>query len=77
MRSIFKNLDARTEYELYLRFRHLSEGRTTILISHRFSTVSMADRIIMLDRGRVVESGTHQELVRQGDAYAELYRLHR
>lgn len=70
------NLDARAEYELFCRFRHLAKGRTTILISHRFSTVSMANRIIMLDEGQVVETGTHQELLGNNGAYSGLYRLH-
>jgi ATP-binding cassette subfamily B protein len=71
------NLDARAEYELFCRFRELSEGRTTILISHRFSTLSMADRLLVMDRGRIVESGTHQELVARAGHYAALYDLHR
>jgi len=70
------NLDARAEYELFCRFRELAHGRTTILISHRFSTVSMADRIIVLDRGRIVESGTHDQLLAHAGSYAELYELH-
>ncbi len=70
------NLDARAEYELFCRFRELTKGRTTILISHRFSTVSMADRIIVMDRGRIVECGTHQDLLAQAGAYASLYNLH-
>ncbi len=57
------NLDARAEYELFTHIRELTNGRTAIIISHRFSTVSMAERIIVLDKGRVVESGTNDELI--------------
>jgi ATP-binding cassette, subfamily B, bacterial len=70
------SLDARTEAELFRRFRELAKGRTTILVSHRFSTVSIADRIVVLVEGRIAESGSHQELLERGGAYAELYRLH-
>lgn len=69
-------LDAHSELELYRTFAGLARGRTTILISHRFSTIGMADRIAVLDAGRVVEIGTHDELLARGGEYAELYRLH-
>ena len=70
------NLDARAEYQIFSRFRELAKGRTTVFISHRFSTVGMADRILVMDKGRIVESGTHQQLLSQAGHYASLYNLH-
>jgi ATP-binding cassette, subfamily B, bacterial len=70
------HLDARAEYELFARFKELSRGRTTLLISHRFTTIAMADRIAVLADGRVVELGAHHELLDRRGAYASLYRLY-
>ncbi len=66
-------LDAHAEYEVFQKFRQLAEGRAAIFISYRFSAVKMAERIYVLDDGRVIESGTHDELVHQGGTYASLY----
>jgi len=66
-------MDASAEYEMFKRFRELAAGRTAILVSHRLSTVKMADRIYVLRAGRVVESGTHDDLVRRAGRYADLF----
>jgi ATP-binding cassette subfamily B protein len=68
-------LDARGEYEIFRRFRELTRDRIVLLISHRFSTVRMADRIYVLDCGHIVESGDHEQLIRRGGHYAELFQL--
>ena len=68
-------LDARAEFEVFQRFRDLSQGRSAVLISHRFSTVRMADRILVLEGGRVIESGSHADLQALGGRYAELFEL--
>ncbi len=68
-------LDARSEFEVFERFKELSDNRTAVLISHRFSSVRMADRILVLADGKVEASGTHEQLMAQGGRYAELFEL--
>jgi ATP-binding cassette, subfamily B, bacterial len=68
-------LDARSEFEVFERFKELSRGKTCVLISHRFSSVRMADRIIVLADGTVEAQGTHEELLRERGRYAELFEL--
>ena len=68
-------LDARSEFEVFQRFKELSEGKTAILISHRFSSVRMADRILVLADGKVEAAGTHEELMSQPGRYSELFEL--
>jgi ATP-binding cassette subfamily B protein len=69
------SLDARSEFEVFQRFKELSEGKTAVLISHRFSSVRMADRILVLSGGEVEAAGTHEELLAQNGRYAELFEL--
>ena len=68
-------LDARAEYEVFERFTELTKGKTAVIISHRFSTVRMADRILVLDKGTLLESGDHFTLLQQNGRYAELFNL--
>ncbi len=68
-------LDARAEFEVFQRFKSLSAGRTAVLISHRFSSVRMADWIVVIADGRVAEAGTHEDLLALGRRYAELFEL--
>jgi len=68
-------LDARAEYNVFERFAELTKGKSAVLISHRFSTVRMADRILVLEKGELVEIGSHEELLIKGGRYAELFDL--
>jgi len=68
-------LDVRAEVEFFDRFIEVTEGLTSVIISHRFSTVRRADQIVVIEHGRVVERGAHDELMRLGGRYATLFRL--
>ena len=68
-------LDARSEYQVFQRFAELTSGKMALFISHRFSTVRMADRIVVLEAGNIVEEGTHEQLTRTGGRYAEMFEL--
>ena len=69
------SLDARAEKEVFDRFAELISGKTAVLISHRFSTVRMADLILFLENGQLLEMGTHQSLLEANGKYAELFQL--
>jgi ATP-binding cassette, subfamily B, bacterial len=68
-------LDARSEYEVFQRFAELTAGKMALFISHRFSTVRMADRIVVLENGQIAEEGDHDALTRRGGRYAEMFEL--
>jgi ATP-binding cassette subfamily B protein len=68
-------MDAQAEAEVFEHFRQLSRERITILISHRFSTVRMADQIAVLNRGAIVERGSHEQLMQLNGSYARLFSL--
>ncbi len=68
-------LDARSEYEVFQRFAELTDGRMALLISHRFSTVRMADRIVVLEDGRIAEQGSHRQLIALGGRYSGMFEL--
>jgi ATP-binding cassette subfamily B protein len=69
------SLDARSEFEVFQRFAELTAGKMALFISHRFSTVRMADRIVVLENGRIAEEGSHEELASRGGRYAEMFEM--
>ncbi len=70
------NLDISSEYKLFSHFHELIKGKTTIMVSHRLSTIKLADRILLMDKGQIAEAGSHDELLEMGGKYAELFRLY-
>jgi ATP-binding cassette subfamily B protein len=68
-------LDAQAEYDLFARIRELTRDKTAIFISHRFSTVRIADRILVIENGELIEQGSHEELLALDGRYAELFEL--
>jgi ATP-binding cassette subfamily B protein len=68
-------LDARSEHEVFERFAELTQGKMALLISHRFSTVKMADRIVVLEKGQIAEEGRHEQLMARGGRYAAMFEM--
>jgi ATP-binding cassette subfamily B protein len=68
-------LDARSEFDVFQRFAELTAGKMALFISHRFSTVRMADRIVVLENGQIAEEGNHDQLASMGGRYAEMFEL--
>jgi ATP-binding cassette subfamily B protein len=69
------SLDAGSEHEVFKRFAELTEGKMSLLISHRFSTVKMADRVLVLENGSIAEQGCHEQLLKIGGSYAQMFEL--
>ncbi|MBI5676767.1 MAG: ABC transporter ATP-binding protein [Nitrospirae bacterium] len=69
------SMDAKTEYKVFQKFRDLVQGRSAVIISHRFTTVRMADRIYVLSKGSIIEGGSHEELIRYGGKYARMFEM--
>jgi len=69
------SIDAESEAEIFSRLQQIAAGATTLLIAHRFSTVRMADRILVIKQGKIIEDGSHQELLAAEGTYAHLFRL--
>jgi ATP-binding cassette subfamily B protein len=74
-RTATASLDARSEHEIFERFSELTEGKMALLITHRLSTVKMADRFLVLENGKIAEQGCHEQLIKTGGGYVEMFEL--